>query len=161
MEGGDRVTVTSVIQDRVTDETQHLCVAPDLFSPDLRWLDDEVSVRQVFLAEVPVVSRALAATLFDHPDGYRLLSFLVRHPRMAMTASDLAYMIGETDAAVGEALRILLHQGIVRLLSVEGLTLYRLSEQPVAANRSRVLSQWYTHWLERFRRLDRVLGQRG
>ena len=129
-------------------------------SQEVTWLDHDMELERVLLAELPHEAVELALGLKAAPGGYRILRYLARHPQLALTPSDLAYLSGGEEAGVRHVLRLLAREGVVDILRNGPHAFYRLTADPLISVRVTAVCAWHDRWQARLARLQRALGLR-
>lgn len=126
-----------------------------LFLP-LRGLDG-TPWRQKFLNELPDDTRELVAAVLQYKSGGQLLIHLSKRPGMANTAADIAYSLGVSEDALQPLLEWLVERGIVEMMSVQGTTFYKLTEDKQQCAHVQLFRERRDRWLERMRSMTNWL----
>ena len=124
------------------------------------WLDHDLDLDRGLFAELPHDAVTLAVALKTAPAGYRILRTLARHPQLALTPSDLAYLAGGDEVGVRETLRLLAREGVVDTVRNGQQVCYRLTTNPLGVVRVTDVCAWHDRWQARVARLQRALGLR-
>lgn len=127
---------------------------------EVHWLDHDLDLDRGLFAELPHDSVTLAVSLKAMTGGYRILRYLARHPQLALTPSDLAYLSGGHETAVRDVLRLLAREGVVDTVRNGQHVFYRLTSNPLAIVRVTDVCVWHDRWQARVGRLQCALGLR-
>jgi|GEM_PF-4001240 len=108
--------------------------------------------------EMPPEVVPMATRIFGSEAGRRALTYLRRHPRLALTASDLAHTVNQPVDEIAHALTELVDLGVVREQAITGLVFYRLAADSEQLSLLERFFAWYETCVRQVRDLQAYLG---
>lgn len=115
-------------------------------------------VSESLLCDLPIDVAALAAYLLNASVERDLLTYLWRHPQVAMTAADLAGMTGYGEDEVTKALTTLEQLSLICRQQVSDITFYRLTADEIWLGRLERFIAWRGDWLAHAQRVEQFVG---
>jgi hypothetical protein len=125
---------------------------------ELRWLQQQGPATEDLLRGLPSDVAALATNLLSAPAARDVLTYLWTHQRVAMTAGDLAWQVGQPEEKVASALENLEQLALVHRQCVCDTTFYRLTQDRAWLERLDQFVAWRSDWLARARRVEQLVG---
>ncbi len=108
--------------------------------------------------EMPPEVVPMATRIFGSEAGRRVVTYLRRHPKLALTAADLAHSVNQPADLVTPALEELVDLGIVREELIVGLAFYRLAGDAEHLGLLDRFFTWYEACVRQVRDLQTLLG---
>ena len=131
---------------------------PAQLEEGLRLLQQEAPPTEDLLRDLPPDVAALTANLLSAPVERDVLTYLSSHRRVAMTAADLAGIVGHGEGDVTSALENLERLTLVHRQFVCDMTVYRLTDDETWLARLDQFIDWRVGWLARAHRVERLVG---
>lgn len=131
---------------------------PAQLEEGLRKLGEIESPLEDLLGDLPPDVAALTTNLLNAPVERDLLTYLWGHRQVAMTAADLAGVVGHLEDEVTEALVKLERLALICRQHILGITFYRLTDDETWLARLDQFISWRTGWLTRAKRVEQFVG---
>ncbi len=149
---GTKGTVDTFLTSKLVPQAEPATTERLWFHTSMRW-------NQMLVRSVPSEIEDFTRAVLSCAGCVRLLCFLARRPRVANTTSDLAGLLGESEAVIRRALETLTDYRAVEQFTVGEKVFFRLTKDRQALARVLAFLSWREQWVQRAHWVIRNLGE--